>query len=72
MKFITYIDTENKENFFDPTTVRFTMSIPLGTMETGEPSEGWGTKVCLSDHTYIIAKEEAASIIARVKEANGV
>tara|TARA_B100001287_G_C22631240_1_gene505265 strand:+ start:795 stop:1013 length:219 start_codon:yes stop_codon:yes gene_type:complete len=72
MKFITYTDVDNFEQFFDPTTVKFTMSIPLGTMETGEPADGWGCKVCLGDHIYIIAKEDPASLIARVKEANGV
>ena len=72
MKFISYIDSENQEHFFDPTTVKFTMSVPLGTMETGEPAEGWGCKVCLGDHIFIIAKEDPASLIARVKEANGV
>lgn len=72
MKFISYIDSENHEHFFDPTTVKFTMSVPLGTMETGEPAEGWGCKVCLGDHIFIIAKEDPASLIARVKEANGV
>ena len=72
MKFITYTDVDNFEQFFDPTTVKFTMSAPLGTMETGEPADGWGCKVCLGDHIYIIAKEDPASLIARVKEANGV
>ena len=72
MKFISYIDSENHEHFLDPTTVKFTMSVPLGTMETGEPAEGWGCKVCLGDHIFIIAKEDPASLIARVKEANGV
>tara|TARA_B100000212_G_scaffold342369_1_gene329111 strand:+ start:2257 stop:2475 length:219 start_codon:yes stop_codon:yes gene_type:complete len=72
MKFITYTDVDNFEQFFDPTTVKFTMSTPLGTMETGEPADGWGCKVCLGDHIYIIAKEDPASLIARVKEANGV
>ena len=72
MKFIPYTDNENIEHFFDPSTVKFTMSVPLGTMETGEPADGWGTKVCLGDHIFIIAKEEPASIIARIKEANGV
>ncbi len=72
MKFITYTDVENHEHFFDPTTVKFTLSVPLGTMETGEPAEGWGCKVCLGDHIFIIAKEDPASLIARVKEANGV
>ena len=72
MKFISYIDSENHEHFFDPTTVKFTMSVPLGTIETGEPAEGWGCKVCLGDHIFIIAKEDPASLIARVKEANGV
>ena len=72
MKFIPYIDTENQEHFFDPTTVKFTMSQPLGTMETGEPADGWGCKVCLGDHIFIIAKEDPASLIARVKEANGI
>ena len=72
MKFIPYTDHENHEHFFDPTTVKFTMSVPLGTMETGEPAEGWGCKVCLGDHIFIIAKEDPASLIARVKEANGV
>jgi hypothetical protein len=73
MKFITYTDVENHKHFFDPTTVKFTMSIPLGILdEAGKPSEGWGCKVCLGDHIYIIAKEEPASLIARVKEANGV
>jgi hypothetical protein len=72
MKFIPYIDADNHEHFFDPTTVKFTMSVPLGTMETGEPAEGWGCKVCLGDHIFIIAKEDPASLIARVKEANGV
>ena len=72
MKFISYTDSENQEHFFDPTTVKFTMSVPLGTMETGEPAEGWGCKVCLGDHIFIIAKEDPASLIARVKEANGV
>ena len=57
MKFISYIDSENHEHFFDPTTVKFTMSVPLGTMETGEPAEGWGCKVCLGDHIFIIAKD---------------
>tara|TARA_B100001057_G_C22723115_1_gene900514 strand:- start:696 stop:914 length:219 start_codon:yes stop_codon:yes gene_type:complete len=72
MKFIPYTDIENHEHFFDPTTVKFTLSVPLGTMETGEPAEGWGCKVCLGDHVFIIAKEDPASLIARVKEANGV
>ena len=72
MKFIPYIDNENTEQFFDPTTVKFTVSIPLGSMETGEPADGYGCKVCLGDHIFIIAKEEPASIIARIKEANGV
>lgn len=72
MKFIPYIDNENTEQFFDPTTVKFTVGIPLGSMETGEPADGYGCKVCLGDHIFIIAKEEPASIIARIKEANGV
>ena len=72
MKFITYTDIENHEHFFDPTNVRFTLSVPLGTMETGEPADGWGCKVCLGDHIFIIAKEDPASLIARVEEANGV
>jgi len=72
MKFIPYTDADNHEQFFDPTTVKFTMSIPLGTMETGEPADGWGCKVCLGDHIFIIAKEDPASLIARVKEANGI
>ena len=71
MKFISYIDSENHEHFFDPTTVKFTMSVPLGTMETGEPAVGWGCKVCLGDHIFIISKEDPASLIASVKEANG-
>ena len=73
MKFISYIDVNNQEQFFDPTNAKFTMSQPLGVLDDiKNPSEGWGCKVCLSDHIFIIAKEEPASIIARIKEANGV
>tara|TARA_B100000035_G_C20940210_1_gene527156 strand:+ start:184 stop:405 length:222 start_codon:yes stop_codon:yes gene_type:complete len=73
MKFIPYIDANNQEQFFDPSTAKFTLSQPLGILDDiNNPSEGWGCKVCLGDHIFIIAKEEPASIIARIKEANGV
>lgn len=70
MKFITYTDVYDIEHYFDPTKASFTLSQPLGTLdEVGKPSDGFGTKVCLGEHTWIIAKEEPASIVRRILEA---
>ena len=54
MKFIPYIDANNQEQFFDPSTAKFTLSQPLGILDDiNNPSEGWDVKYALAI-TYLL------------------
>ena len=72
MKFINYKDQDGYEHFFDASRVMFTMT--QVTRPEGDPG---GLKVCtkvaLNENMgFIIADEEPSSIVARIKEANGI
>jgi hypothetical protein len=71
MNFIPYTDEFGNEHFFDASRVMFTMSQPLGPMN--DEFEKYGCKVALNENMgFIIADEEPSSMIARIKEANGI
>lgn len=76
MNFIPYIDEFGTEHFFDCSKVMFTMAQPVPghfDHETQMPTK-FVCKVALDclGNGFIIADEEPASIVARIKEANGV
>lgn len=73
MKFIPYIDENGNEHFFDATRVMFTMSQPVGVPDDDGKFEKYACKVALNENMgFIIADEEPASIVQRIKEANGI
>jgi hypothetical protein len=72
MKFIPYTDEDGQEQFFDASRVMFTMTQYVSGPYDEVPNRAC-TKVALNENMgFIIADEEPASIIARIKEANGI
>tara|TARA_B110000977_G_scaffold180222_1_gene239600 strand:+ start:416 stop:640 length:225 start_codon:yes stop_codon:yes gene_type:complete len=72
MNFISYTDEFGLAHIFDAARVMFTMSQPTGDMDEDGNFTKILTKVALNENMgFIIADEEPASMIARIKEANG-
>lgn len=72
MKFIPYTDEFGAEHFFDASRVMFTLSQTVGVPDEDGIFSRVLTKVALNENMgFFIADEEPASIIARIKEANG-
>jgi hypothetical protein len=73
MKLIPYIDEFGEQHVFDAFRVMFTMSQPAGAPSSDGGFQKVFTKVALNENMgFIIADEEPASIVARIKEANGI
>jgi len=73
MKFITYTDELGNEHLFDASRVMFTMSQPVGVPNDDGSFDRHLTKVALNENMgFILTDEEPSSIIARIKEANGI
>jgi len=72
MKLIPYTDEFGLTHVFDAKRVMFTMSQPKGDVDEDGNFAKILTKVALNENMgFIIADEEPASILARIKEANG-
>jgi len=73
MNFIPYIDLEGHEHFFDASRVMFTMSQVTSPTDQEKWLPRVVTKVALNENMgFIIANEPAASMVSRIKEANGI
>ena len=73
MNFIAYTDEHGNEHFFDASRVMFTMSQPLDVPDENGIHHDLGTKIALNENMgFVITRENSASIIARIKEANGI
>jgi len=73
MKFIPYTDEHGSDHFLDASRVMFTMSQPLDTPDENGMHHDIGTKVALNENMgFVITREHSSSIVARIKEANGI
>lgn len=73
MKFIPYTDEHGNDHFFDASRVMFTMSQPLDAPDENGFHHDIGVKVALNENMgFIVTREPSASIVARIKEANGI
>ena len=72
MKFIPYTDENGQEHFFDAGRVMFTMTQYISGPHDDVPNR-MCTKIAMNENMgFILADEEPASIIARIKEAVGI
>jgi hypothetical protein len=70
MKLIPYIDEFGERHVFDACRVMFTMSQPVGAPSGDGGFQKFLTKVALNENMgFIIADEDSASMVARIKEA---
>jgi hypothetical protein len=73
MKFVPYKDEFGNTHYFDATRVMFTMSQPVGFDPETHTADKYLTKVALNENMgFILADEEPASVIGRIKAANGI
>lgn len=74
MNFIPYTDEYGIEHYFDCSKVMFTLTQGIGGYNEDGTFKKIGCKVALDTlgQGFIIADEEPSSMVARIKEANGI